>query len=94
MKRRDFLKWLGIAPVLGFLGIKIPWPKPASDVMSMDLMKKAHSRYYDDTIILDQSRNAVKIIGKIYNGNPWGGGGKLVFNSKDYGVIACETYKS
>ncbi len=33
------------------------------------------------------------IVGKIYSAGPWSSAGKIVFNSKDYGVIAVRSNK-
>uniref|UniRef100_A0A6M3KZ21 Twin-arginine translocation signal domain-containing protein n=1 Tax=viral metagenome TaxID=1070528 RepID=A0A6M3KZ21_9ZZZZ len=95
MKRRNFLKWCGIAPGLGVLGIKIPWPKP--DVLTVEMVNEAIRKaeaeettfpignpltFYDDTIVLSQRRS--KAIDCRKNN----------FDPKNYGVIAVKTCKS
>ncbi len=64
MKRRNFMKWLGIAPILGVLGIKIPWPKTKPMMFGIYEGFTLHSHKeplipYEDTIIPAQDKNAI-----------------------------------
>uniref|UniRef100_A0A6H1ZQT8 Uncharacterized protein n=1 Tax=viral metagenome TaxID=1070528 RepID=A0A6H1ZQT8_9ZZZZ len=86
MLRRSFLKWCGIAPLSGLLGVKIPWLEPEDPWKKAQTPLKPTGRLkkYNDIIILDQKRKQRGPIAVRH----------LKFDPENYEVIGVNAYKS